>query len=660
MTDLTTTLRIDLKNSHFNRDLRTSGRFIDRFASTTDRSMKRADRSITSFARRTKKELSEINRLTGGTFTNIRNEVVAIGTAWAGMKMIKDSAHLDKSLLRLSQTAGVVKSKTKELRQELFQLQADHGTQVEQMLGGYEKLIQMGLSWQSALGSGRSVSAASAITGANPQVVASGLGVAASTYGYDLSNKKTARLLTDQFLKATDFGSVEFENLADTFGSLGVNAKDANLSITQTLSLIESLSAIEQNPQKLSTLIGSGLRVFTEGQYRKNVAKTTGIDFFDKTGEARDPIQVLRDISNRYKEYGSTEKRQADFMSIVFKGMDQDTKKFMRSILGGDYLEKTSEFNAELKSAAGEVDRRLNSALGNAIDQTSRLKGALRGAVDGFIQPLNTGVEKVIKLALDSKKEGGLGLSGNDLLLGGIGALGVGVAGYKYGGPVMKKVLGKGGRLAGGVAAGKALEAAAGVIPVYVVNMPDTSSTSIVDDIMDGGRRSRRGPGGRRIPRLPNPSSNARLPGESLSNSLSKLSTRAILNDHAAHLGGRALGWMGLNSTVLGGSVASAGLGAASLGVGVAGAAGYGLGSVINKGFELSDKHLDTNIQAALADTVGKSMAQIAAFFGSEDAKRALAAELRIKIDHEGKPKIDSYNADGFEMDISGGSMMSL
>ncbi len=657
MTDLTTTLKIDLQSSQFNRELRGSGRVVERFASSTEKSLKKADRSITSFARRTKKELSEINKLTGGAFTNIRNEVVAIGTAWAGMKMIKDSAHLDKSLLRLSQTAGVVKSKTKELRQELFQLQTDHGTQVEQMLGGYEKLIQMGLSWQEALGSGRSVSAASAITGANPQVVASGLGVAASTYGFDLSNKQTARLLTDQFLKATDFGSVEFENLADTFGALGVNAKDANLSITQTLALIESLSAAETNPQKLSTLIGSGLRIFTEGEYRKNVKRTAGIDFFDKRGEARDPIQVLKDISKKYKEYGTTEKRQAEFVSIVFKGMDQDTQKFMRSVLGGDYLDKTSKFNQELKSAAGEVERRLNGALGNAIDQTSRLKGALRGAVDGFIQPLNSGVEKVIKMALDSKKEGGLGLTGDDLLLGGLGALGAGVAGYKYGGPVMRKVLGKGGQLAGGIATGKAIEAAAGVTPVFVVNMPKTggepTTGSFIDDLFDIGDGKRK-----RKPRIKGPKGLRLLSQGSFMDEFSKLGVRTVANDYLANAGGRMLGGIGLTETVLGGSVAAAGPGSILAALGVAGGAGYGIGSLLNKGFEWSDKNLDTNIQGALADTLGKSMAEIASFFGSEDAKRALAAELKIKIDHEGKPQIEAYRAEGFEMDISGGSML--
>ena len=76
---------------------------------------------------------------------------------------------------------------------------------------------------------------------------------------------------------------------------------------------------------------------------------------------------------------------------------------------------------------------------------------------------------------------------------------------------------------------------------------------------------------------------------------------------------------------------------------------------MINKGFELSDKHLDTNIQAALADTVGKSMAQIAAFFGSESARRAL--ELSIKIDQEGRPSIASHKGNGFDVDIYGGGM---
>ncbi len=656
MTEMTTSLRLSLENSQFRRGLRDSGRDIDQFAGRTDRSMRQADRSISGFVRRSKKELSDLNRMTGGAFGNIRNEVLAIGTAWATLKLSKDSAHLDKQLTRLAQTAGVARDNTKELRAQLFNLQKDDGTQVDKMLGGYEKLIQMGLSWKSAMGVGSSISAASSITGASPSAIASGVGVAAKVYGYDLSDKAISQKLIDQFLKATDFGAVEFEDLASTFGRVGVNAKAANLSLTQTIALTEALSSVEANPERLSTMLDSGLRIFNNGQYRDQVSKTTGIKFFGQDGSARDTLQVLKDLSSKYKEYGTTEDRKANFVNVVFKGMDLDTQKFMRAVLAGELLQETETFNLKLMKSMGETARRQKEATDNAEDSVSRLKGALGKAADAFVKPINNGISSLIQYALDSKNKGGLGLDGTDLLLGGAGVLAGGAAAYKYGGPGIRKLLGKGGQLAGGVAAGKALEAAAGVTPVYVVNMPSGfgGGGSVVDDVLDLGRRGRRGGGmrGGRLPRLPGPGGYSALPG---SNPLTGFGIRNVLNDYAANGLGRLLGGIGLNASVLGGSVGAAGLGAAATGVGVAGAAGYGAGTLIHRSLiKGTDLEMD----------IGRAIAKALALFGNENARASLASEeraqasLKIELDDK-RAKISQIQSRGMDVDVSGSSMGS-
>lgn len=652
MTELTTSLVLNIKNSQWANGLRKAGFDVDRFADKTERNMKKADRSISGFAKRTKKELSDLDRMTGSSFGNLRSEIIGIGTAWAGLQISKDSAFLDKQLIRMSQTAGVTRDKTKELRNELFLLQKDHGTHVNQMVGGYEKLIQMGLSWKETLGSGKSVSAASAITGADPRLIAGGLGVASSTFGYDLSNEKVAKRLTNQFLKATDFGAVEFEDLASMFGRVGVNADAANFSMSQTLALLESMSAIEQNPDRLGTLFDSGIRIFTNGEYRKRVSKTTGVNFFNDDGSARDPLKVLGDLSTRYKEYGTTEDRKARFSSVVFKGMDLDTQKFMRGVLSGNILSKAEGFDKILVGGADEIDKRLQDAIDNAVDSTGRLKGALRDAADSLVKPINESFSRLIQYGLDSKDKGGLGLSGSDLLMGGAGLVGAGALGYKYGGPLARKVLGKGGRLAGGVAAGKALEAMVGVTPVYVVNMPTMGGRngSIIDDLIGAG-----GKGRARLPGLPGPGGYTGLPGEGMASKLSKLGWRSVFNDYASHYGGKALGWMGLNSTVLGGSVTSAGLGSASLGVGVAGAAGYGVGT-------LAYDHLLQGTD--LADDIGRAIAKTLAFFGNDSAQSALDAEqkalahLKVEVD-DNRVTVRSVEATGMEVDAYGGSMVA-
>jgi hypothetical protein len=216
-------------------------------------------------------------------------------------------------------------------------------------------------------------------------------------------------------------------------------------------------------------------------------------------------------------------------------------------------------------------------------------------------------------------------------------------------------MMGKGGNLAGGVLTAKALEAAAGVVPVYVVNMPTGSSRSIVDDIMDMGRKG--GSKGGRFPRLPGSGGYARLPGETLADSLSKLSVRSGFNAYASHWGGKALGWMGLNSSVLGGSVSSAGLGMGSLGVGVAGAAGYGAGTL---GYNAFVKGTETEMDIGRA--LAKALATVD-IFGWSDAQKALDIEnrsqalLKVELSEDLKAKV--VQSENMDVDAYGGSMIN-
>jgi len=79
---------------------------------------------------------------------------------------------------------------------------------------------------------------------------------------------------------------------------------------------------------------------------------------------------------------------------------------------------------------------------------------------------------------MDSKKNGGLGLDGKDMIVGGAGLTLGTIAAARYGnkaiGGLANKLLRSGGSLSLGVAEGKALEAAAGVTPVFITNWPAT------------------------------------------------------------------------------------------------------------------------------------------------------------------------------------------
>jgi hypothetical protein len=92
--------------------------------------------------------------------------------------------------------------------------------------------------------------------------------------------------------------------------------------------------------------------------------------------------------------------------------------------------------------------------------------------VDDFIIPFNKGISAGIKKLMDSKKEGGLEMSGKEIATyTGVAALAAGAT-YHMAGAPLKKFLGKLGGTGLGIAEGKVIEHATGVTPVFVVNMP--------------------------------------------------------------------------------------------------------------------------------------------------------------------------------------------
>ena len=154
------------------------------------------------------------------------------------------------------------------------------------------------------------------------------------------------------------------------------------------------------------------------------------------------------------------------------EGADTETITASVAFLEGKFLENARGFSKEIGDAAGTLKRELPDALKNGVDQVGRLKATMREAADSFIVPFNDGISMGLKKILDAKKDGGLEMSGKEIAAAGFTALGVGYAGYKLGGPALKKFLGKLGGTGVGIAEGKAIEAATGVTPVFVTNWP--------------------------------------------------------------------------------------------------------------------------------------------------------------------------------------------
>lgn len=437
---------------------------------------------VRSFSNSVKSEFNGMQK----ALNSVQNRLAGIGLTIGAIQQMRLSANLDKGLTRMAQTAGVAVKNTQALRREYFAMAKETGAKVEVLTEGFDSLVQSGLSLKEAKETIKGINVAMAVTGAQAQTLAAGLTVAATAYSFDLSKQGKALELLDKMTAAGRLGNAELENLSDIFGRVGVNAASAGMGFENTLAFIEALSLVERSPERLATLADSTLRVFTNANYMKAAQKATGVRFFDASGSRRAALDVFADIKKQYDKL-KTDKARSAFIQKAFGKADLDTIKGVRTLLQGSSLDKMAQFNRNIAAAGGTLKRDMGDALSNAVDQTGRLKATLREAADAFIQPINEGISKAIKFGLNEKSKGGLGLSGKQIILGGLGLGAAALLTARMGKGLASKLLSSGGSLATGVAAGKAVEYAAGVTPVFVVNWPGNGAIPVPGIRMPGG-----------------------------------------------------------------------------------------------------------------------------------------------------------------------------
>lgn len=440
-------------------------------ASGLKREMGESKNAVTRFTQGAKRELDALK----GSFGSVQGKLAGIGVTIGAMQQLTQSARLDKGLVQVRQTAGEGQEMVKGLRREFFLMSKDTGQQVEGLKDGFDGMIQSGQSWKASLESTKGINIAKAVTGANEGVLAKGLTVGSEQFKINLEKPGEALATLDKMVVAGRLGSAELENLSDIFARVGGNAAAAQFGFDKTLAFIEALSAVEKQPERLATLADSTLRVFTNLNYMKAAQQGTGVKFFADDGSRRDPVAVLEDIKKRW-DVLKNDKQRAVFIQKAFGKADLDTIKGIRTLLSGDSLGRVRDFTQKIGNAGGTLERDLPDAIANAVDQSGRLKANLREAADDFAQPVNKTLADLIQWTMDSKKNGGLDLSGKEMLFGG-GALGIGtLLTARYGGKAIgglaSRLLAKGGSTAIGVAEGKALEAAAGITPVFITNWP--------------------------------------------------------------------------------------------------------------------------------------------------------------------------------------------
>ena len=552
---------------------------IDGNAASYLRATQQAQQSTRAFVNATRAEFQKLKSF----MQSAQGQVASLGLGVGFVQMQRNAALLEKKLTQVRLTAGSSVAEQTEAYREMFTLIKKNGGAIEDTVAGYNNLIQAGLKHKEALEATKAVSLGKAVTGANEDSLSGALTVGAANYNMDLSKAGIATGMLDKMTVAGRLGNAELENLSSIFPRVAQRAQSAGMGFEKTLAFIEGLSKIERQPERLATLADSTLRLFTNAHYAKDAEKATGVRFFDKGGSRRDPVAVLEDMRKGFVKL-TTDAQRFQYVSKAFGKADLDTQRGLLALLNGSILGDIRSFETSIKGAGGTLERDLPAAIANAADQASRLKNTLRESAEGFARPINETIASAIKYLLNTKEQGGLGLSGGQITAGAtVGAVGVYAMSRILPGAI-GKLVGRTGGLAAGVAEGKALQAAAGVAPVYVTNWAEMSG--------GGGGAGLLGVGG------------AAAGGAGLVGMLTKLRNLATLGQLA---GASTLG------------VAGAGLTAA--GVGIAGGVGYGAGTALYR-YGLQDNKGGQGI--------GELVARFMSLF-SEEAKRSVAINDALK-----------------------------
>lgn len=554
---------------------------IDGNAASYLRATQQAQQGTRAFVNGAKAEFQRLKSF----MQSYQGQLASLGLGVGLIETQKNAALLEKKLTQVRLTAGMTATEQTEAYKTMFDLIKKNGGVIEDTVSGYNNLVQAGLKYKEAMEATKAVSLAKAVTGASEDSLSGSLTVGAANFGFDLAQAGKATQMLDQMTVAGRLGNAELEQLSNIFPRVAQRAQSAGMGFEKTLAFIEGLSQIERQPERLATLADSTLRLFTNAHYAKDAEKATGVKFFAKDGSRRDSIAVLEDMRKGFVKL-TTDAQRFQYISKAFGKADLDTQRGILALLSGKGLEDMRKFEEQIKNAGGTLQRDLPTAIANAADQASRLKNTLRESAEGFARPINETIASAIKYLLNSKEQGGLGLSGG-AITGGAAAGAVGVYALSRILPsAASKLIGRTGGVAAGVAEGKALQAAAGVMPVYVTNWSEMNGGG-------SGAANLLGTGG------------AAAGGAAAVGLLAKLRNLA----GAAAIVGNA-------------PLAIAGAGAVTAGVGLAGAAGYGVGTGIYKYGLESNKG---------GEGIGELVARFMSLLGNEEATRSVAINDALK-----------------------------
>lgn len=551
-------------------------------------------------AQRVRKDFDQMER-------SINKGVKAMAaTAYLAAKMrpgVDAAADLQESLLNVKRLiwqsgegAGDLANKLAKVRQTAVQVSADLPYSAKDLADIEGKLLQGGMSIGAVTGAHGAafVTAALAATNKDVSVDEASSSIAKIAHAFQLRKGEFSPAAND-IAKITNTAPTDLHELLYNLRQAGPQAHALHIPLKNTAIALGAISSLGLEG-------GTDLRQFLYGlsgatPEAQKAMKYLHVNFFNKKGHF---VGIEESIQRLRKALGKVHNEQ--IRTILLNKMFQTEGAQAANLLLNTGNYSYEDIKKKAAAAAGLARQEkiwaegLNASLSKLGGST---QSTLANLFNPMMVPLREAVNETNKLVSNIGEIAGKHKTVADtfsIVAGGAVAGGAAYALFRllkaghHGMRVLKGLRGMRG-LAGNLAAGKALEAAAGVTPVYVVNMPagglgsETLSSSTISEERSAAKVASR---------------------------FSALRKIAPLADGALDLG-------------------------------LAGAGGYAIGTAINKGL-LQDKNGNDN---SVGRAIGEGIAHVMAWFGDHSAQQAIQTDMHKHQPSEVHVRVELESKDG-------------
>lgn len=559
--------------------------------------LKQGERGMAEFSRKGQQELRKLNRVSDDVRSHFADMTESFAKAAGGLLIVSKikpgiaiAGELQEAVLGVkTELMGSVDSALamdkalREIKATAFDIQGYTKFDQAQIVNLQKELIKGGASVSQIVGKQGAAAAAAALAAYEDiDAVAAGEKLIALATPFNLAGDQFMEL-ANQAAAAASASTASFESISEggkyvagTMAALGRDTKEM-------FALLATLDMQGLN----GSMGGTSLNAFFREAVKVNAFK-------DAKGNLKSTVEIIELLDKRLAGLGNA--RRAEVLNKMFG--EEGGRAAQVLLTKGD--KSYQAIAASMDKAVG-LQEKLEERLKGFNAQLDALRGTAKSTFGSLFEPALDPLTKLISKT--NEWVGALGEASQENKL--IGQIGTGVAGAAavggllYGGTHLIKGLRSGGKmlgalkggteLAGGVAMGKALEEAAGVPSVYVVNMPKEFGGTVgtVDKVADAAADAF------------NPKT------------FSKFKTTLAL------LGGAPL------STIP--SMGAGAMATAGAAVTAAGAAGYGVGTLISDYLLTNDGPLGSEFGARLGESIGEGIAHLLSPFSAE-ARAAIAA----------------------------------